>query len=135
MNFLKTIFGYFKWHYGKALFSTFILWKNLLFFLVHFFSLKSLFTNFFTPWRKLTENYPQNFDLSSETFKKYISTFTVNTIMRIFGMILRTFAILIGLVCCLSFILILPATLVFWLILPFLIISLLLFGLILIFFS
>ena len=135
MNLLKTIFGYIKWHYGKALFSTFKLWKNLLLFLVQFFSLKSLFTNFFTPWKRLTDNYPAKFDLDSETLQKYFSTFIVNTIMRFFGMILRTFAITIGLFLCIIFILILPLTLLFWLILPPLILTLLLFGLILIFFS
>lgn len=135
MNFLRTIFGYLKWHYGKALFATFTLWKNLLFFLLRFFSLKSLLTNFFTPWRRLTESYPKKIGLDSETLQKYISTFIVNTIMRIWGMIFRTFAILLGLICCLIFILILPLTLGFWLILPILIIGSLLFGLALIFFS
>ena len=135
MNFLKTILGYLKWHYGKALFATFTLWKNILIFLLHFFSLKSLFANFFTPWRRLTENYPSKFDLDSATLQKYVSTFTINTIMRIFGMIFRTFAIIFGLLCCLAFILILPLTLGFWLILPILIIGCLLLGLILIFFS
>ncbi len=135
MNFLKTILGYLKWHYGKALFATFSLWRNLLFFLLRFFSLKSLFANFFMPWKRLTESYPKDFGLDSETLKKYFNTFIVNIIMRFFGMIFRTFAILIGLLCCLTFILILPLTLAFWLVLPVLIIGSLLFGLILILFS
>ena len=135
MNILRTIFDYLKWHYGKALLQTFSLWKNLLLFLIIFFSLKSLFTNFFTPWRRLKESYPIKFDLYLDTIKKYITTFTLNIIMRIFGMILRTFAIILGVSCCLAFILLLPLTLTFWLALPALIIGLLLFGLILIFFS
>jgi hypothetical protein len=133
MNFLKTIFGYLKWHYGKALFATFSLWKNLLFFLLRFFSLKSLLTNFFAPWKRLTESYPRNFGIDSDTLKKYLNTFTINTIMRLFGMIFRTFAITIGLICCLTFILLLPFTLAFWLALPVLIIGSFLFGLVLIF--
>ena len=135
MNLIKTILGYLKWHYGKALFATFKLWKNLLSFLVHYFSLKSLFTNFFTPWKRLTEGYPIKFDLDPETLKRYSSTFLVNTIMRIFGMFFRTFAIIIGIVCCLSFVLILPLTLGFWLLLPILIFLSMLLGLILILFS
>ncbi len=135
MNLIRTILGYLKWHYGKALFATFKLWKNLLFFLIHFLSLKSLLTNFFTPWRKLTESYPPKFDLDIETTKKYLSVFCINITMIILGMFFRTFAIIFGIVCCLSFILIIPLTLGFWLILPFLIIGTLIFGLILIFFS
>jgi hypothetical protein len=135
MNLIRTILGYLKWHYGKALFSTFKLWKNLLYFLVHYFSLKSLFTNFFTPWKRLTEGYPAKFNLDKGTLEKYFSTFLVNTIMRIFGMLFRTFAIIIGISCCLSFILILPLTLGFWLFLPILIFLSILLGLILILFS
>ncbi len=135
MNFLKTIFGYLKWHYGKALFSTFTLWKNIFYFLFHFFSIKSLFTNFFTPWKKLTETYPKKLELDSETLQKYVEVFLVNTIMRIFGIFLRTFAIFISLVFCLLFIIVSPILLAFWFILPILIISSLLSGLILILFS
>ena len=135
MNFLGTIFGYLKWHYGKALFATFALWRNLLFFLLRFFSLKSLLTNFFAPWRKLTESYPAKFNLDSGTLIKYVNTFIINTIMRISGMVFRTFAILVGLVCCFCFILIMPLALAFWLALPILIVWSILFGLVLIFFS
>jgi len=127
MKYLMNFFGYLKWHYGKALATTFTFWKNILIFLFNFFSIKSLLGNFFTPWRKLADSYPKKFSL-----KIYSFTFLVNTIMRIVGIILRSIVIIIGLVCCMIYILILPLTLIIWLVLPFVIIGLILYGLILI---
>jgi len=132
MNLLKTIFSYLVWHYGKALFSVFDLWNNLLFFLFNFFSIKSLFTNFFTPWKRLTETYPK-FGVDLETIQTFFFVFVVNTIMRILGIILRTFAIIIGLTCFILFIMVLPLTIVLWISLPILILLLIIFGFILIF--
>ena len=130
MKILSSFFGYLKWHYGKALITTFSLWKNILFFLLNFFSIKSLLANFFTPWKRLADTYPKKFDL-----KIYFFTFIANTIMRIVGMILRAIIIIIGLSCCAIYIITLPLTLLIWLALPPIVIGLIVYGLILIFFS
>lgn len=132
MTLVKTILGYLKWHYGKALFSVFNLWENILVFLFHFFSLKSLISNFFMPWRRLTENYPR-FGVDSDTIQRFLIVFIINSTMRILGMFLRTFAILAGICVCLFFILTLPLSIIFWIILPFLILWLIISGLTLIF--
>ncbi len=131
MNFLKTILGYLKWHYGKALFSVFNLWNNLLLFLFNFFSIKSLLTNFFTPWKRLTETYPK-FGIDLETIQTFFFVIIVNTIMRILGMFLRTIATIIGLVCCICFIMTLPIAIVLWISTPILIIISIFLGIILI---
>lgn len=130
MNIITTILGYLKWHYGKALMTTFTFWKNILIFLYNFFSIKSLTGNFFTPWKRLADAYPKKFNL-----KVYFFTFLVNSIMRIVGVILRSIIILIGFLFCLIYIALLPVTLLFWLALPLIIIFLIGSGLILIFFS
>jgi len=130
MKFLRTFLGYLKWHYGKALMTTFAFWKNILIFLFNFFSIKSLSGNFFTPWKRLVDIYPKKFNL-----KIYFFTFLVNTIMRIVGIILRSIIILIGLVFCFALIILLPVTLLVWLALPIIIISLIVSGLILIILS
>lgn len=130
MNFLSVFLRYLKWHYTKALLSTFSLWKNILVFLFNFFSIKSLLGNFFTPWKRLADNYPKRFNLQI-----YFFTFLVNTIMRVLGVILRSIVILIGLLTCLVYIVILPLTLIFWLALPPIIAWLIIKGLLLIFFS
>jgi hypothetical protein len=130
MKFLTTFWGYLKWHYGKALITTFSFWKNILVFLFNFFSIKNLMGNFFTPWKRLADSYPKKFN-----FQVYFFTFILNTIMRIVGILLRLIVIIIGLVSCIAFIIFLPVTLLVWLALPILIVALLLFGLILIIFS
>lgn len=131
MNLLRTTFGYLIWHYGKALFSVFELWNNLLYFLFNFFSIKILLTNFFTPWKRLTETYPK-FGVDLETIQTFFFVFILNTIMRILGMFLRTVAITIGLICCICFIIILPLAIVLWISTPILIITSIFFGIILI---
>ena len=130
MKFLTTFLGYLKWHYGKALVTTFSLWKNILFFLFAFFSIKSLLGNFFTPWKRLADSYPKKFNL-----KIYFFTFLANTIMRTVGIILRSIIIIIGLASCLLFIMLLPISLVIWLALPIITAYLIIDGLVLIFFS
>lgn len=130
MNLIKTFLGYLKWHYGKALLTTFAFWKNILFFLYNFFSIKSLTGNFFTPWKRLADTYPKKFNL-----KIYLFTFLVNSLMRIFGVILRSIIIVVGLLFCITYIALLPVTLLFWLALPLIIIFFIVSGLILMFFS
>lgn len=130
MDTLKTFLRYLKWHYGKALMTTFVFWKNILIFLFNYFSIQSLLGNFFTPWKRLADIYPKHFSL-----KTYSFIFTANSIMRIFGVILRSVVIFIGLVFCAVYIALLPITLAFWLVLPPAILVFIGAGLILIFFS
>ena len=110
MELITTFFGYLKWHYSKALIATFAFWKNILIFLFNFFSVKSLIGNFFTPWKRLADNYPKKFNLKTNFF-----IFLVNTIMRTVGIILRSVLIFLGLTCCLVYIIFLPVSLLIWL--------------------
>ena len=128
MNYLLVFIGYLKWHYGKALFTTFSLWRNFSVFIFNFFSIKSLATNFFTPWRRLAESYPKGFHL-----KEDFEIFLINTLMRIVGMIFRTFMIIIGLSCYFIFLFSLPLMLIIWIALPPMILFLIILGIILIF--
>lgn len=130
MKFLSVLFGYLKWHYGKALITTFTFWKNILAFLFNYFSIKSLVSNFFSPWKRLADSYPKRFDL-----KIYFFTFLLNIIMRIVGILLRSIVLIIGLAICTITIVCLPITIIVWLALPPAIAGLIILGLILIFFS
>jgi hypothetical protein len=78
----------------------------------------------------LADTYPKKFSL-----KIYSTTFLINSIMRIVGMILRSIIIIIGLACCAVYIILLPFSLIVWLALPFIIAFLIIYGLILIIFS
>lgn len=130
MELLTTSLGYLKWHYTRALVATFALWKNILVFLFNFFSIKNLIGNFSTPWKRLADTYPKKFNI-----KIYSSIFLVNSIMRIVGMFLRSIVILLGLTCCIIYVILLPLSLLIWLALPIVVIYLIITGLILIIFS
>lgn len=130
MNFLSVLGSYLKWHYSKAIYNVFSIWKNLSVFIFNFFSIKSLFVNFFAPWKRLAESYPKGLDV-----KGYLSAFLINAIMRVVGIIFRFFMLIVGIICYLLFLITLPFVLIFWLIFPLIILSLIVIGIILIFFS
>jgi hypothetical protein len=130
MNFLPVLGNYLKWHYGRAIYNVFSIWENFSVFIFDFFSIKSLFANFFSPWKRLTESYPKSFDL-----KEYFSTFIINTIMRAVGIVFRIFMLVIGFLCYFLFLITLPFVLIIWIAFPFIILFLIVIGIILIFFS
>jgi hypothetical protein len=130
MKFFRTLFRYLKWHYSKALLSAFALWKNILVFLFNFFSIKNILGNFFTPWKRLADNYPEHFNL-----KEYFFIFLLNSIMRIVGVLLRSIILFVGLSICTLYIILLPFSLVVWLALPPIVLGLIILGLILIIFA
>ena len=117
MQVISIIFGYLRWHYGKSVYSLTRVWKNFLFFIYEFFSIRLLFKNFFDPWKRMTDAYPKSFNL-----KKYFFAFIANIIVRIVGVIMRTFLLIVGLTCYILFTLIYPIAIIIWLILPLIII-------------
>ena len=130
MNFLLVIGNYLKWHYSKAIYNVFSIWKNISFFVFNFFSIKSLLVNYFSPWKRLSENYPKFINI-----KEYLSTLLINIIMRIVGIVLRSFMLILGILCYLIFLFTLPFLIIIWFIFPFLILYLIIVGVILIFSS
>jgi hypothetical protein len=116
------IFGYLKWHYSKAIYSLTEIWGNFLYFIFEFFSISLLFKNFFDPWKRMSDQYPKNFDL-----KKYFYAFVTNIIVRIVGIIMRTVLIIIGLSCYILTAIFYPIVIIVWLVLPFILLAM--FGL------
>lgn len=84
--------SYITWHYSGALQSGVLLIRNILTFLLHFFSVPLLLRTYFNKFGRLGESYKGGFDL-----ERFFSTFVVNTLMRIVGVIVRTIFILMGL--------------------------------------
>ncbi len=124
---ILVILGYLKWQYGKAVRSLTGVWKNFLYFVAEYFSLRLLFRNFFDPWKRMTDAYPNSFDL-----KKYFYAAVTNIIVRVFGMIMRTALIIVGLGCYILLALLYPLALLVWLLLPFIVLGLIIIGLMLI---
>ncbi len=127
MKIIFTVLGYLKWHYGKAIYSLGKIWKNFLNFLFDLFSINLLFKNFFDPWKRMDDTYPKSFNI-----KEYFYAFLTNSIVRIVGMLTRTFFIIIGLLSLTILTLLYPVIIIIWLLLPFIILALMGIGLLLI---
>ncbi|MFA7252627.1 MAG: hypothetical protein WC027_02115 [Candidatus Paceibacterota bacterium] len=128
MNIILVILGYLKWHYGKAVRSLFSIWKNFLYFIFDFFSISTLFKNFFDPWKRMNDIYPKPFNL-----KIFFYTFITNLITRIVGALMRFCLLIISLICCLLFIAFLPIALIVWILLPLIVLVIVIAGIFLIF--
>ncbi len=127
MRIILIILGYLGWHYGKAIIALSIIWKNFLNFIFEYFSIKSLFLNFFDPWKRMSDNYPKFFNL-----KEYFYALITNIIVRGVGIIMRSALIIAGLICYILTALLYPLIIVCWLILPIIIIALISVGILLI---
>ena len=82
----------FIWHYTRAFKELFTVWVNILWFVVHFFSIPQLVKSWFAPYKRITEQRHRRFDL--EDIAGYI---IINTLSRIVGAVMRTILIGLGL--------------------------------------
>lgn len=114
MRFATVLGHYFIWHYGRAVKDLTKIYRNLIVFTFNFFSVPILVASFFAPWRRMGEDYPER---SVEPFD-YFSVFVVNLIMRLVGIFMRGIVIVLGMTFTLLLILTYPVILLFWLILP-----------------
>ena len=120
MLFLSIVHHYFLWHYTRALLEIFHVWFNLIWFVVHFFSLPQLMRSWLAPWKRMTEGRGNKW--SFEDLAAYV---IINFLSRIIGALLRTTVIAAGLVA--LFLTVIGGALVYvvWLVAPLLIIVLL----------
>lgn len=92
MNVLLLIPYYFRWHYTRALRDLYHNLVTLTVFVFSWFSIASLLKTFFTPWRRLGDEYHKGFHP-----EEFLSAMIVNTILRLLGMSIRTIVIVVGL--------------------------------------
>lgn len=92
MNASLLIPSYIIWHYSAALGDIWGIFTNLAWFIYHFFSVPTLAKTIFSPWHKLGERYGRGFDPSA-----FLSTFVINTLLRIVGFIIRLAVLLLAL--------------------------------------
>lgn len=123
MNPITILNGYFLWHYTSAFTDFLRVWGNFLWFVQHFFSIPSLFKTLFSPWKRLHEEYQKG--LNSDFF----GTLVVNAIMRIIGVIVRLIFIIIGTIFLIVVFLGGLLFFLFWIIMPFAIVTLFITGL------
>ncbi len=103
---------FFVWYYGKALRDISVLWLNGIWFIVHFFSIPLLLRTLFLPWRRMTDTYARG------SVEEFLSTFVMNVMTRVFGAMVRSVIIFIGVFFLIVATIILVLVLTLWLILP-----------------
>ena len=91
MNVLVVLPYYARWHYSRGLKDFLHNWKNLLGFLVDFFSLEILFKTLFSPWERMSEGYGSGFKPG-----QFLETLIVNVLMRVFGFVARSIVLVLG---------------------------------------
>lgn len=125
MRFLAIIVNYIIWHYTRAILEFSHIYKNILSFLLNFFSIPILVQSYFAPWRRMGEDYTKNIVTDLEDVA---SVFVVNLIMRIVGMVMRTVIIVFGLLLVSVVALFYPVLLILWLIFPLILVVLVMLG-------
>lgn len=123
MLLLSIIHHYLFWHYSTAFGEIRHVAKNLLWFVVHFFSLPQLFRSLLSPYRRMTEDRGKTFDL--EDLAGFI---IINLISRIIGLVLRLTIILAGTASLLILFFLILLTYIVWSIAPLFLLVCLLFG-------
>ncbi|MFH0864513.1 MAG: ATP-dependent Clp protease ATP-binding subunit [Candidatus Gottesmanbacteria bacterium] len=106
--------GFLVWHYTSGLNQLLIIYNNLLYFLLHFFSIPYLIRTLLAPWKREVFTYQgPGFHI-----EKYLEVIVINLISRIIGMIIRTLTISAWII--ITFIAIIIFTIItfFYLILP-----------------
>lgn len=121
MDFFLILPHYLVWHYGRAYYDIKSVWKNFLVFIYHFFSIPVLLRTFFSPWQRMHDGYTSQSPI--------YETFIFNTIMRVVGMVVRLFVILIGIACLIVFLTLGIIFFITWFLLPIIMFSMFSWGL------
>lgn len=123
MRILSLAPAYFKWHYTSAFRSILFIWMDLLWFVYNFFSVPMILRTFFSPWKRLGEEPRSGFHP-----QEFFEALVVNTMMRIVGVIIRTFFLTFAIMALVVTLLGGMATLILWPVLPFAAIGFILVG-------
>jgi len=97
MFFASIIHDYFIWHYTRAWWQMWGVWRNFMWLTIHFFSMPQLMQSWFQPFKRITQNRGKRFD-----FEDAAAYFIINLLSRVIGTIARTSLLLLGFValCC-----------------------------------
>jgi hypothetical protein len=125
---MPIVLVFWRWYYGEAVKNVLTAWRNFIIFAVNYFSIPLLFKTLLAPWKRDITKKPHGLD-----FKKFFEYIVFNAISRGVGFVVRVFTIIAGII---YFILTIALGVMFfilWLILPFIILGLLIFAIILLF--
>jgi len=123
MNAFKLLPLYLRWHYSVAIVDLLRIDGNIFWFLWHFFSVPDTFRTFFSPWERMGEKYKKGLDVGD-----LASTFIVNTLMRIVGVMMRSILLFFAFFCFLASFIVIVIGFFIWLFMPIFLIMLAFFG-------
>ncbi len=115
--------SYFSWHYGRGFIEAAHVAARIFKATKESFSFSLILRTFASPWKRFGERYIKS-DPST-----WITTFIFNTLMRVIGMIIRTFILLAGAGALLVSGIVMMAIFVLWALSPFLILAFFIIGL------
>jgi len=108
----KLFADYLFWHYGAAFRDMMVVWGNLFWFVLHFFSIPTLLRTLFSPWKRITEKYHKS------GLEDFATTVLVNIMTRVIGAIIRVFVITFGILVLLGLFALMTAFLIAWILAP-----------------
>lgn len=120
-------FRYAAWHYLTAPRLLIGVWKNLLWYLGHIFSVRTLWQSLFTPWKRIVATRTKKWDLED-----YASALLANLMSRVIGAVMRFVLIVIGRLLQLGWLVFGIVFYVTWFVLPLLLVLTFGYGLLLI---
>ena len=118
---------YLLWHYGVAFRNMMLVWGNLFWFVLHFFSIPTLLRTLFSPWKRITEKYQK------KGLEDFASAVLVNIMTRIVGAIIRIIVIVFGLAVLLLLFGVMLLFLIVWILAPLVTVGSVLIGLLFLF--
>lgn len=85
---MATLTLFFEWYYRDIPQKFYNVWKNYVWFWSYYFSLGATLRTFFSPWKRIHENYSGGFNI-----ERWLSALIWNLFSCLIGMMLRTFLI------------------------------------------
>jgi len=122
------ILQFWTWYYTIAIKKLIHIWKNFIIFIKQYYSIPLLLKTLFYPWRRDITKYGRGF-----SFKNFFETLSFNLISRGIGFIVRSFAIVLGIICLLIVLVLGILALMLWIVLPMVLLFLIIIGLLFLF--
>lgn len=113
MGFIEIIPSYIGWHYTSAFGGMVHVFRNILWFVLHLFSVAPLTRTLFSPWHRMTEERKDSFDIED-----FLGTVVINLFSRLLGALFRMAVILVGLLVCITLATAMILLFLLWIFLP-----------------
>jgi hypothetical protein len=116
------ILDFVGWYYTRAFRDILAVWSNVMWFLVHFFSIPLLLRTLFSPWKRMTDQYQRT------GMEDLFETLVMNMMSRVFGAFVRLLIVGCGIFFLMLGVVSLFVVIVTWVFMPVLTLVSLLYG-------